>query len=438
MKSLTVLLLTFFTSIAVLGQDIIIEGKVVDASSKTPLAYAHVGLKAERKGTITDLDGNFKLIVRDSARLDTIKVSMIGFSTYKIQVEKFIKSSTSTIELKNKVTTIKQVVITNENQKKQSALAKKLVTMAYQNILKNYPTRPYMLSGYFRTAYNENHEFVRMYEATFDQYDKGYHTNYRGIGNIVLDFKEVRKSNDYRTYQYKDEGEYIDLLIRSCDDIRNQSRIMDIELHKHYNFSISKITELDGKKIYVVECKPHELAYSRKVNSFSENYTPYVKLFIREGDYAITRIESDYQHLVSKWSSFGGVTDTTYSLNTQYYTTYEYKELDGKWYLQYKSYNREWEVFDNRSNKKFADYLIEEETIYNEIKPKAVVPRRIQEKILEYNFISPNNLYEKPYPYNESYWNQSNKNVKTRLYRDVKKDLQQHKPLNEQFRENNN
>ena len=211
---------------------------------------------------------------------------------------------------------------------------------------------------------------------------------------------------------------------------------MNKELHRYYSFSMDKITELDGKKIYIIKATPNELVHNNRVNSGVENYTPFVKLYIREGDFAITKIESDYSHLVGNWNSFGGVTDTTYSKNTEYYTTYQYAEFDGKWYLYYKSYSREWEIFDNRSNKKIADYAIEEETIFDERSARASVPQRLQDEVLTHNFTSPSNIYKKDFPYNPSYWNNSNKNVKTRLFRDAKIDLQKHKKLEEQFIEN--
>jgi hypothetical protein len=419
-----------------IGQNIVIEGQVVDYENADPLTYAHVFLKDLKKGTITDLDGKFRMTVEEHSLSDTLKVSMIGFSTYKISIQDYLNGNSNVIKLKNKVTQIKQVVITNGNIKKQSGLAKKMVENAIDKITKNYPTRPYLLQGYFRTAYKENGTYARLHEVTFDLYDAGYHTRYTSTGNLITDIKEVRKSNDYRQYKFDDRGDYIDLILRSCNDIRNQKRIMNKELHRYYSFAMDKITELDGKKIYIIKAIPNELVYNNRVNSGVENYTPFVKLYIREGDYAITKIESDYSHLVGKWNSFGGVTDTTYSKNTEYYTTYQYAEFDGKWYLYYKSYSREWEVYDNRSNKKIADYAIEEETIFDERSARASVPKRLQDEVLTHNFTSPSNIYKKEFPYHASYWKNSNKNVKTRLFRDAKIDLQQHKPLEEQFEEN--
>ena len=436
MRHLLTILFTSITFFITFGQDILLEGQVVDHENNQPLAYAHVFLKDLKKGTITDLDGKFRMTIGESSMSDTLKISMIGFSTYKISINDYFNRSSNIIKLKNKVTEIKQVVITSGNVKKQAGLAKQMVNNAIDNITKNYPTRPYLLKGYFRTAYNENGSYVRLHEVTFDVYDAGYHTKYTNIGNLIIDLKEVRKSNDYRQYKFDDKGDYIDLILRSCDDIRNQKRIMNKELHKHYSFAMDKITELDGNKIYIIKASPNELVHNNKVNSGVENYTPFVKLYIREGDYAITKIESDYSHLVGRWNSFGGVSDTTYTKNTQYYTTYQYAEFDGKWYLYYKSYSREWEVFDNRSNKKIVDYSIEEETIFDERAARASVPKRLQDELLSHNFTSPNNIYKKDFPYHSNYWRNSNKNVKTRLFRDVKNDLYKHLPLEQQFSEN--
>ncbi len=432
----TFFLTTLLFTNNVFSQKVLLEGQVIDQENSQPLAYAHVFLKDLKKGTITDLDGKFRMTLEENAMTDTLKISMIGFSTYKTSLHDYFNRNSNLIKLKNKVTEIQQVVITNSNANKQSGLAKQMVTNAIDNINKNYPTRRYLLQGYFRTAYKENDEYVRLHEVTFDLYDAGYQTKYTSIGNLIIDLKEIRKSNDYRKYKFDDKGDYIDLILRSCDDIRNQTRIMNKELHKHYNFSIDKITELDGKKIYIIKAAPNELVHNNRVNSGVENYTPFVKLYIREGDFAITKIESDYSHLVGKWSSFGGITDTTYTKNTQYFTTYQYAEFDGKWYLYYKSYSREWEVYNNLSNKKIIDYSIEEETIFDERTARVVVPKRLQDDLLNHTFRSPSKIHKKGFPYDSNYWRNSNKNVKTRLFRGVKNDLKKHAPLEQQFEEN--
>ena len=88
------------------------------------------------------------------------------------------------------------------------------------------------------------------------------------------------------------------------------------------------------------------------------------------------------------------------------------------------------------SNKKIVDYSIEEETIFDERNARVTVPKRLLDDVLNHNFTSPSNIYKKEFPYHANYWRSSNKNVKTRLFRDVKNDLQKHMPLEKQFEEN--
>ncbi|MCS6935121.1 MAG: TonB-dependent receptor [Chitinophagales bacterium] len=95
--SLLLLLATFFTG--VYAQTRTITGKVTDATTKEPLVGAGVMVKGTTTGTVTDVDGNFKLDVPADAK--AIIVSYVGYiqrelalgsgATYNVAMELAIK-----------------------------------------------------------------------------------------------------------------------------------------------------------------------------------------------------------------------------------------------------------------------------------------------------------------------------------------------------------
>ena len=82
--NLTILL--FSLSIVLVAQDkMMIQGLVTDATSNEPLIGVNIRIKDTFKGTITDLNGNFKLGINDGSTV-TLIFSIVGYSPHEIEV----------------------------------------------------------------------------------------------------------------------------------------------------------------------------------------------------------------------------------------------------------------------------------------------------------------------------------------------------------------
>ena len=79
----TLLLLSFFFTLGLSAQQTLI-GKVMDANTNEPLIGVNVSVKATAKGTITDIDGSYKL--EGVASSDILVISYIGYETIEEEV----------------------------------------------------------------------------------------------------------------------------------------------------------------------------------------------------------------------------------------------------------------------------------------------------------------------------------------------------------------
>ncbi len=91
------------------AQTITLEGKVVDAGDKEPLAFVNVLYGDPPKGTITDIDGMFRFDVSPSVR--SIAFSYLGYHKKKVSVDSLRRISEPTVELKSKSYTLDEVVV---------------------------------------------------------------------------------------------------------------------------------------------------------------------------------------------------------------------------------------------------------------------------------------------------------------------------------------
>ena len=88
-----------------------IKGKIIDSAGKA-LVYANVGIPLKNKGTISNIEGEFNLIIDKSNYEDTIFLSMLGYETYQVPIRNILNSNSPIlIQLKAITYIIDEVVI---------------------------------------------------------------------------------------------------------------------------------------------------------------------------------------------------------------------------------------------------------------------------------------------------------------------------------------
>src|SRR5688572_1513529 len=80
-RLLFVLLLLCVIGLGPLKAQDLIQGMVVDSATFTALPYVNVTVKNKQKGTITDTNGNFKLVTEPG---DTLVFSFVGYKTVEV------------------------------------------------------------------------------------------------------------------------------------------------------------------------------------------------------------------------------------------------------------------------------------------------------------------------------------------------------------------
>lgn len=83
MRGILIFLLSFLCATVTHGQDII-NGIVADSATFAPLSYVNIRIKGQNKGTITDEQGNFRIVASPS---DTLQISFVGYETVELPVE---------------------------------------------------------------------------------------------------------------------------------------------------------------------------------------------------------------------------------------------------------------------------------------------------------------------------------------------------------------
>jgi hypothetical protein len=108
--------LAFFLTFHFAYGQVSIKGKVVDQSTKKPIAYTNIGIVNTGIGTISNEDGSFSLQVPDVNLKDTLRLSAIGFGKKNISIQSFLGRDL-TIYLKEQIIQLNEVTVKTIKEK---------------------------------------------------------------------------------------------------------------------------------------------------------------------------------------------------------------------------------------------------------------------------------------------------------------------------------
>ena len=91
-------------------QKLIISGKVSDGKN-FEIPYAAVGIMGKYIGTSTTEDGSFSFIITNKELSDTLKISSLGYETFKINIKDYFNLKNNHIILREKFTELSEVVV---------------------------------------------------------------------------------------------------------------------------------------------------------------------------------------------------------------------------------------------------------------------------------------------------------------------------------------
>lgn len=116
MKRLSVLCFFLFAATAIHAQTLI--GVLKDAHTGEALPYVNVGVVKKNIGTVSNEEGQFKLVIPEGHTADTLRISMIGYAAQDFIVADIAKrlSANSEIKMKEKATELKELVVSNRKK----------------------------------------------------------------------------------------------------------------------------------------------------------------------------------------------------------------------------------------------------------------------------------------------------------------------------------
>lgn len=158
-----------------------ISGKIVDESSE-PIPFVHLHIKNTNQGTVSNEDGEFRLVSDTVKKHSTLIISSLGYKTIEVAFNEEYRVYT----LYSETTQLKGVTIKPINY------GLELINKARTAIPYNYPTEEERHTGFLRetTRWKANETPIYIVEAVIESVKKSYSREHLS-GDVKLN--EIRK-----------------------------------------------------------------------------------------------------------------------------------------------------------------------------------------------------------------------------------------------------
>jgi len=381
----------------------------LDKESGLPVPHVHIVIKGENIGTISNAEGRAEYKIENRFLNRTITVSAIGYISQDILIKKLVNKRVNKIRLEKQVYTISPVTISK-------LVSKEIVKSAIQNIQNNYPTENHYYSGYFRTAFKENENFVRYLEASVDVFDKGFHKR-RGL---YAKIDQLRKSDDFRQYKWYEGNNYLaDCLF--TDPIRFKEEIFDMDYIDYWNFEIKNVLRSDSSIVFDISF--------RSKNTLNPKYKG--NILIRKEDYAILQLDYNNNYDNKTLSP----NDSLQFIHLNTLISIIYKDFGDKMIKSYQSLKQDWNVVKQDWNVDSSDDIrVGSITLYEEFITYDFGYGRNMGLV---NYLQKSiDIYNLRFIYNKNFWINFNIPIDTESFKLAKDKLNSREDIEKQFEKN--
>ncbi|MFT3738603.1 MAG: carboxypeptidase-like regulatory domain-containing protein [Breznakibacter sp.] len=293
------------------------KGTIVDSQTNEPLVFATLNISNSNIGTVCNSDGEFLLKVPKSMFDQKITVSYTGYKSKEFTV----------LELKerNRIK-LDQVSVSLAEINVFPKDPNYLIRAVMGKRVENYSNSPALMTAFYRETIKKGRTYVSLSEAVVEVLKQSY----AGARPDMVKLFKGRKSADYTkldTLTFKlMGGPYATLML---DMMKNPYLIFTNDILSYYDFSLTNITRIDDKLVYVLDFKQKAIV---------DEPLFFGKLFIDSESLAMTSASFNLnvdnkaqaaEMMIRKKPVGADVypTEATYLVN--------YREKDGKWYYSY-------------------------------------------------------------------------------------------------------
>lgn len=227
------------------------SGIVTDEDTHQPIPWVHLLLKENVTGTVSNAEGQFAINVPIDISSATLNVSIVGYKSRLITLP-----SDETNNLK--ISLVPDITILNEITVRPFD-TRKLILEAVKKIPQNYPSRPTMVTGFYRESLRyDSANYIYISEAILKARKESYReVNQKGQVKIL---KARKKEFEDSLQALKKIHFYAGPhLIHSRDFVINRFDFVNESKIKNYDYTIKNTILFNNQEVYEISFKPNTM-----------------------------------------------------------------------------------------------------------------------------------------------------------------------------------
>ena len=225
-----------------------IKGRILDIHNKQPISFAGISLLDKSEGTVANLQGDFLLKIDSRHLQDSLAVACMGYETLVLPVSDFV-TRPQNYYLHPDIIPIQEVII-----RKKNAIA--LLRNALENIPKNYPVYPVLLTSFYREIITKGNQVMAVSEAILQTYKTAYTLSFGGDQIKIVKGRKTADNSHSDTLILKLKAGLNTTLL--LDVVKNTPDFLTKENFGSYSYNMTDIIVNDQDESYVITFSPKE------------------------------------------------------------------------------------------------------------------------------------------------------------------------------------
>jgi CubicO group peptidase (beta-lactamase class C family) len=373
---------------------ITIKGRIIDISTRDPLSYATISITARGINTMSNENGEFAFRVPIHSKTDSILVTHVGYRKLALPIND--SKGVLVIELQKDVARLEEVTV-------QAVNALALIKKAILKIPENYPSSPYLVTGFYRLTGDKQRQIVHMSEAVFGIYNETYARKNKQVKLIKARFdKDMTAFNGNNAFNFGSSPE--DILDYDIVSNVDESDILDKQQLKYYDFTYKGVINYNG-------VKAHQIAFDQKDG---------IKKALKQGTIIVDAqglAFLEFRYRLSprgiKYWDLGFAKKAILSLSRiridllQDSSTVTYRRYGSKYYLNHVKGVSFWHIVGGRDRFELNPFRLKNNYLVTSIDTAGIEPFKSNELIKSTRFLE--NTAEGDYLANgDPFWNEYN------------------------------
>lgn len=297
-----------------------ISGKLYDRISSEPIIYSSVSVNYTTINTITNQNGEFRLVIPDSLSHAIVKFSHVGYESQEIGAY-LLDGQHINLSLDPKIVSLQEIVIRPIDP------IKELQEMT-KKIKENYSSDPVLLTAFYREGIDYKKKNIDLTESVLQIYKTGYHSNPNN-DQIRLVKKRRISSKQYRDtiFTRMKSGLYSTLVL---DIIKDMPDFISLKEDFPYEYRHTDITTIDDRRVNVISFEQNQ--YNKEPLYKGELYIDAENLALVEVHF---EINPQYIDKATDWYIERKNPNIKLTLQEAKYVVSYHPSHDGKYYLNH-------------------------------------------------------------------------------------------------------